>query len=210
MKITRKELGENINIALKGLIKKYGYKKRSNILYKKCDDYFIIISISATGVNNDLINVRGGVKPYFMDDVFWEVFQMPENLKAPIGLRANGAFTVKELQVYNQSKEIANYSEVEGYTEELLKECNVEVRKIISKAGSDFKRFIEYSKSVDKQGMYKPALAEMLFDIKEKRYLAAKKLAIYEMENQRYGNLENQGKDIYRHIVEFCEDKLEG
>lgn len=210
MKITRKELGEHINTALIDLTKKYDYKKRNNVLYKKYDDYFITILISATGINNDLINVRGNVKPYFMDDVFWEVFQMPENSKSPIGLRANGAFAVKGLQIYNQNKKIANYSEVERGAEELLKECDAEIKRLISKMGSNFKIFIEYSKSLDKQGMYKPALAEMLLNIKEEKYLAAKKLATYEMENQRYGNIENQGKDIYRHVVDFCEDRLEG
>ena len=34
------------------------------------------------------------VKPFIMDDIFWAVFHMKENSQQPIGLRADGAFTV--------------------------------------------------------------------------------------------------------------------
>jgi len=207
VKITRRELDKHIKVTTKDIIKKYGYKMRGSVLYKKSGDYFISILLVATGVNNNLINARGNVKPYFLDDVFWEVFKMPENLKEPIGLRANGAFTIKGLQVYNQHKKVECYEDVKGYVEELLKECDSEIEAVINKGGSNFRKFIDYSKSVENPGLYKPELAEMLLDIKEKNYQVAKKLASHELENQRYGNLENKGKDIYQHVVDFCENK---
>lgn len=207
MKITRKELDKHIKLAVKGIMKEYGYRMRGSVLYKKSGDYFISILLVSSGINNNLITARGSVKPYFFDDIFWEVFQMSENLNEPLGLRANGAFVVKGLQVYNQHKEVASYECVEKYVEELLKDCDTEIETVINEVGNDFRKFICYSKNVEKPGLYKPALAEMLCDIKEQNYQAARKLAIYEIDNQRYGNLENQGKDIYEHIVNFCEDK---
>jgi len=207
VKITRKELNKHIKVATKDMVKKYGYKTRGYVLYKKSGDYFISIILVATGVNNNLINASGNVKPYFLDDIFWEVFQMSENLKEPIGLRANGAFTIKGLQVYDQHREIDNYDDVEGYVAELLKECDSEIEAVVNKADNDFRKFIDYSRSVETPGLYKPELAEMLLDIKEENYQAARELALYEIKNHRYGNLVNKGKDIYQHVVDFCEDK---
>ena len=210
MKITRKELDKHINVFIKGMAKKYGYKMRGGVLYKKSGEYFVSILIVATGVNNNLINAIGSIKPYFLDDIFWEVFQMPENIEAPIGLRANGAFTVKGLHVYNQYREIEDYADVKEDVEELLRSCDSKIEEIINKEGSDFRKFIQYSGSVKKPGLYKPTLAEMLLYIKEKNYQKAKKLAMCEMENQRYGNMQNQGKDIYEHVVDFCEHQVKG
>lgn len=207
MKVTRKELDKHIKIAVKDTMKEYGYKIRGSMLYKKSGDYFISILLVATGINNNLINAIGNVKPYFLDDIFWEVFQMPENSEEPMSLRANGAFTVKGLQVYNQHKEIESYDDVEGYVKELMRECDAVIDAVISQVGTDFRKFISYSKGITKPGLYKPELAEMLLEIKEKNYQAARKLAIYEMEIGNYGNLENQGKDIYEHVVHFCEGK---
>lgn len=208
MKITRKELDKHINAFIKDMAKEYGYKMRGGVLYKKSGEYFVSILIVATGVNNNLINAIGRVKPYFIDDTFWEVFQMPENIKAPVGLRANGAFTVQGLHVYNQYREIEDYADVKGNVEELLRLCDSKVEEIINEEGNDFRKFIHYSRSVKNPGLYKPALAEMLFDIKEKNYQNAKKLAMCEMDNQRYGNLQNQGKDIYEHVLDFCEHQV--
>lgn len=207
MKITRKELDKNIKIAIKGEVKKYGYKTRGNVLYKKSDGYFISILLAATGINNNLINVRGTVKPYFFDDIFWTVFQMQENLKQPMGLRADGAFSVRGLQIYNQYKEVEDYNDVEGYVETLLEKCDAEIMKVINEVGDDFRKFIDYSKDVEDPGLYEYILSEMLLEIKEGNYLEARNLAINELKNHRHGDFKNQGKYIYEYVIDFCENK---
>ena len=207
MKITRKELDKNIKIALKSQVKKYRYKTRGNVLFKKSDDYFISILFAATGVNNNLINVRGTVKPYFFDDIFWTVFQMQENLNQPMGLRADGAFAVRGLQIFNQYKEIEDYNGVEEYVGKLLDMCDVEIMNVINEVGNNFRKFINCSKEVEDPGLYDYVLGEMLVYIKEENYLKARNLAVNELENHRYGDFKNQGKYIYEHVVDFCESK---
>lgn len=207
MKITRKELNKNIKIAIKNQIKKYGYRTRGNVLYKKSDNYFISILLAATGINNNLINIRGTIKPYFFDDIFWTVFEMQENINQPMGLRADGAFAVRGLQICNQYKEVEDYSDVEEYVRKLLEECNAEIMKVINEVGDDFKKFINYSKDIEDPGLYEYVLSKMLLDIKEGNYLGARDLAIYELENHRNGGFKNEGKYIYEYIVDFCENK---
>ena len=92
MKITRKEIEKYINETQKVERKKYGYKKRGHIIFKKYREYFLSIRAYATGFNNDELIVFGEVKPYYFDDVFWEVFKMSENSSEPMGLRANDAY----------------------------------------------------------------------------------------------------------------------
>lgn len=133
---------------------------------------------------------------------------MPENSKAPMSLRAEGAFTVKGLQIYNQSKVVSSYVEVAGCVAALLKKCEIELDEFFDKIGADFEEFVSYSKTVEKPGLYKPELADMLLKIKEENYQEANKIAIDEINNQHYGNLENQGKDIYEHVIDFCEEKV--
>lgn len=52
---------------------------------------------------------------------------MQENLKEPIGLQVNGAFSVRGLEIFNQYKEVQNYDDVEEYVEEILQKCDAEI-----------------------------------------------------------------------------------
>lgn len=208
MKLKRKELDKYISDAVKERLKKYGYKRRNINLFKKQGDYFVTIFIFATGMDNNRIQVWGEVKPYIFDDIFWKVFQMEENLEQPLGLRANGAFTVRSLKMYEQSQEVQSYDEVEEYVEEMLQNCNEAIMELLNRIGSDFHAFLEYSKGVEQPGLYDYALCKMLLDIKEENYQDARDLAVNEMKNYRYGDFENLGKDIYEHVVDFCEERI--
>lgn len=56
--------------------------------------------IGATGLENDIVRIRGYVKPYITDDIFGEVFNMESNSNEPIGLRANGAYKVDGFEAF--------------------------------------------------------------------------------------------------------------
>ena len=210
MKITRKELDKRITAVLKVLVKETDFKKRDCILFKKKQEYFISIMVSATGVDNNLINVSCKVKPYFMDDIFWDVFLMPGNSNQPMGLRANGAFATRGPQIYEESIEIDNYDNVEEYVRILFEKSRKISDTVIDTFGNDFWKFIEFSKGVEKKGLYDLSLAIMLLYIEEGKFREAKEFSLNEMGNRRYGHFENKGKDIYEYIVDYCEKKLEG
>ena len=208
MKLKRKELDKHISDAVKERLKKYGYKRRNINLFKKQGDYFVTIVIFATGMDNNMIQVWGEVKPYIFDDIFWKVFQMEENLEQPMGLRANGAFTVRGLEIYDQYQEVQSYDEVEGYVDEMLRNCDEAIMALINRIGSDFHAFLEYSKGVGQPGLYDYALCKMLLDIKEENYQDARDLAIDEIKNHRHGDFANMGKYIYEYVVDFCEERI--
>ena len=208
MKITRKELGKYVAEALKKHFKSYGYRKRSFMLYKRISEYFVSVMISESGINNNLVSIKADIKPYCIDDLFWEVFECPENSKEADSLRAIGAFTVRGMPIYEDNREITDYAEVEGFVAELLKKCDERVDTLIQSIGNDFRAFLACS--ADKAGWYNPVLVEMLLDIQEGNYVSAKKLALHEIENRRCGGMACGNKDIYEYVVGFCKKKVRG
>ena len=55
--------------------------------------------IGATGLENDIVRIRGYVKPYITDDILGS-FNMESNSNEPIGLRANGAYKVDGFEAF--------------------------------------------------------------------------------------------------------------
>lgn len=208
MKITRKEIDRYINEVLKVERKKYGCRKRENIIFKKYKDYFVSIRTSATGLNNDEVVVYGEIKPYYFDDVFWEVFKMPENSNEPMGLRANGAFSIWSFKLFEDRKTIKDYAEVTPYVIDKISEYDKKLCEAVDGFGNDSKNFIDYVETIENTGMYDKALGKMLYNIKEKQYDKARELASYEISQNRYGSFGNEGKYIYEHVVDYCEERV--
>lgn len=207
MKITKKELNKHINVALRKAAKKYEYKTRGGILYKQVGDYFVSTLVIGAGIDYGKIVVRSNIKPYFFDDIFWEIFQMSENSEASPGLRANGAFSVSGLPIFEQNRRVDSLDDVEAFVEDMLKACDVKIRQVLSEVDSDYRRFIAYAKDVEPLGLYDAVLSEMLLNIEEGDCQAASRLATSEIENNRYGRFKNEGKYIYEHVVGFCKNK---
>lgn len=204
-KITRKEIEKYINEVQKVERKKYGYRKRADIIFKKYKDYFVSISAYATGVNDDTLVISGKIKPYYFDDVFWEVFKMPENSNEPMGLRANGAFSIRSFELFEDRRTINDYAEVTPYVTEKIAEYDRKLCEAVDNFGEDPKNFIDYMDTIDNTGMYDKALGKMLYYIKTDQYDMARELAAYEISQNRYGSFGNEGKYIYEHVVDYCE-----
>lgn len=208
MKITRKGIEKYINEVQKEERKKYGYKKRQDILFKKYKDYFVSIRSHATGFNQDKLVVEGEVKPYCFDDIFWEVFKMPENSNEPMGLRANGAFSLWSFRMFKQEKIIKDYAEVIPYVMEKIEEYDKQLCLAVDAFGNDLQNYIEYVDTIENTGMYDKKLGEMLYYIYVKEYNKALELASYEISQNRYGNFGNEGKYIYEHVVDYCKERV--
>ena len=208
MKITRKEIEKYINETQKVERKKYGYKKRGHIIFKKYREYFLSIRAYATGFNNDELIVFGEVKPYYFDDVFWEVFKMSENSSEPMGLRANGAFSIWSFELLEDRRTINDYAEVTPYVIDKISEYNKKLCEAVDGFDEDSKNFIDYVDAIENTGMYDKALGKMLYYIKNKQYDKAMELALYEISQNRYGSFVNESKHIYEHVVDYCEVRV--
>jgi len=215
MGLKRKELNKRIVAVLKEERKKYGYRSRMDVLYKKRGDFFTTILIHGTEgtkiygtEGKNTIKARVSIKPYFMDDIFWKIFHMAENSNEPMSLRAVGAFSLWGLIIYEESEDIHAYEEVEAIVKRQLKICEEKLSEFLETIREDIEKFLEYADSLDNTGLYNKKLGRMLFDIKEGRYVEPQESAVIELGNYRSGNFVNEGKDIYEHIVIYCEEKL--
>ena len=102
-KFRRKDIDKQIAIAIKNHAKQFGYKKIDFFAYKKYKEYFITICFNS-GDSEVTGSVR--IKPFFIDDVFWDVFDISSNKNAPMSLRANGAFALRGIWLIDKKIEI--------------------------------------------------------------------------------------------------------
>ena len=49
------------------------------------------------------------LKPMWIDDLLWDILEMPENKNEPVSLRAVGAFTVCGSEIYSTKAELMNW-----------------------------------------------------------------------------------------------------
>lgn len=78
--------------ALRDVVKGTFWKKHSYMVYREAEPYFVVgqIRISEWDCTSTL---SVGAKPSKIDDVFWDIFGIPENSALPRSLKAVGTFT---------------------------------------------------------------------------------------------------------------------
>ena len=142
----KKELNQSVRVAAKRL----KLKSRSERFFDKVGDYLVKYMIDINFPDNKFrLIIRPYIKPYIIDDIFWEVFDMESNSQEPMSLRAVGAFTVDTFTLPTKiaeedwTMEDLNLEKVETKVFEVLSETHEEVLKLIS-SFSDFEDFYTY------------------------------------------------------------------
>lgn len=87
-----RELEKKEKTILKSVARQYGWRLSSYIGWKIESGYFICLRIAILGYVLSEISLR--IKPLFIDDLWWDVFDMPSNKNEPKSLRGLGAFAV--------------------------------------------------------------------------------------------------------------------
>lgn len=91
-------------------IKKYKLKKKDFMVWVQKKELFFDLMI--------YICERDGrcycasterLKPMWLDDLLWDILEMPENKSEPVSLRAIGAFTVYGSEIYESETELLNW-----------------------------------------------------------------------------------------------------
>ena len=99
----RNALEKVSNKCRKQVAKSFGWKQCDYLNWKIESGYYFSLCHLV------LEQVELSVKPYFIDDLWWDIFEMPENKKAPKSLRGNGTYAVsgidiKEYVVFDKDK----------------------------------------------------------------------------------------------------------
>ncbi len=147
--MTSKEFDKSVNISRKSVGSEFGFKKSGYVSYKIVNGYFFYL-LHLVNASIDLY-----VKPFYADDLWCDIFQMPE-AKKPISLRGNGAFALP-------GESIATYDTFPGncknYSESIIWEI---WESVFNEIESDIRDFIAKNPSAD---LYMPPTTNARGDI---------------------------------------------
>ena len=209
-----KQLKKELKKVQRNAAKKLQLKSRDWAYFNKVGDYLVSYMIDINFPDNKFrLIIRPYIKPYIIDDIFWEVFDMASNSQAPMSLRAVGAFTVDTFTLPTKiaeedwTMEDLDLEKVETKVFEVLSETHEEVLKLIS-SFSDFEDFYTYVV----ENAPNPArhdLMGMLLMIHRKQYAEALQTAEGLIAKRQLGKFQNKSKWINEYIVDYCKERLE-
>ena len=110
-----KELKKALTRMIKEFSVEKKLKKKDYMLYSKKGDLFFdcFIFVSVNDNNECKCYTRECIKPMWLDELLWELLDMEENSKAPLSLRAIGAFTVSGTQIHEAETVLSSWTEEE-------------------------------------------------------------------------------------------------
>lgn len=212
--LVSKELKKELKKVQGKVAKKLQLKSRDWAYFKKVGNYFIIHRIGiGFQTGSFAMNVKTQVKPYIIDDIFWEVFDMASNSQEPMSLRAVGAFTVEGLSLPDKvakedwKMEDLDLEKVESKVFEVLSEAHEEALKIIT-SFSDFEDFYAYTVE-NGPSLVGYDLIGMLLMIHREQYAEALQMAEGLIAKGKHGKFQNKSKWINEYIVDYCKERLE-
>ncbi|KOS60623.1 hypothetical protein [Lysinibacillus sp. FJAT-14222] len=198
-----KEKEKIIMTNIKQEAKKQNFKVISNCIYKVMGDYFAC-AVFWVQCNEDkwTLFLRMNIKAYNYDNLFWEIFEMPENINAKESLRANGAFACPPFQWIERSYEVSTLELMQSDIASAINDFQNEINKlveVIKLDSGDFNSYILSQKNITDEKLLK-----MIANISKNDYSVAKEIAFAEIGKGQRGGYRNKGKDKYEYIIEYC------
>ena len=208
-----KQLEKELKQAVRNAAKRLKFKSRSKNVFDKVGDYFVHYMININFPDNKFrVFVSPYIKPYIIDDIFWEVFDMASNSQAPMSLRAIGAFTVDKFSLPDKmatedwAMEDLNLEKVETKVFEVLSETHEEVLKLID-GFLTFEDFYAYAVE-NSPNPARHDLMGMLLMIHREQYQEALQMAEDLIAKHKLGKFQNKSKWINEYIVDYCKERL--
>ena len=208
-----KQLKKEFKKVQRNAAKKLQLKSRDWAYFNKVGDYLVSYMIDIKFPDNQFsITIQPSIKPYIIDDIFWEVFDMTSNSQEPMSLRAVGAFTVDSVSLpYKIVKEDwtmdgLDLEKVESKVFEVLSEVHEEVLKLKNRFSS-FEDFYAYAVE-NGPSLAGYDLIGMLLMIHREQYADALQMAEGLIAKRKQGKYQNKGKWINEYIVDYCKERL--
>ncbi len=195
-----KELKKALPLIIKEKIKKYKFKKNAYMVWSEKNDLFydmhIHIGVLGSDENILLCGTCERIKPMWLDDLLWDLLNMPSNKNEPKSLRAIGAFTVSGVVYYTQSYRIDNwsYEEVEACVEKCMEEFYKHIQMMT----------INVFYALSDNPSYHDELRRTLILIHDEKYQEA----IASLDEDWKGGFCNNGIWINDAIRDYCSSKL--
>jgi hypothetical protein len=198
------ELDKLVNSLLKYEAKEIGWKSIGGQVYWLSDYLFFSLLVSTVARDKSMY-YRLNFKWFSLDDRLWEILGMPENKKAPVSLRANGAFTI-----YGQEILSGIISECEWSESWIV----ASIKEIFSSAGStasqisnkivDIDKYLEFLEKAHAELMIRSPMAALnvwkealLVALEKGDVAAAARIAEARIAAKDSGSFSSHGKTFY-------------
>ena len=201
--LKNQDIEKVITTTIKQEAKKQHFKVISNCIYKAVGDYFVN-AVFWVECNEDKwsLFLRMNIKSYHYDNLFWEIFDMPENINMKESLRANGAYVCPFFQWNEKSYEISHLESMQMDIASAISEFQNEVNKFVEVIKSEYGNFDSFI--ISQNNILDEELLKMIANISKGDMSVAYEMARAEVEQGNRGGYRNKGKDIYEYIIEYC------
>lgn len=189
-------------VYLKPISKNHGYKMIGGIPYIVHNDWLYTILLSNT---HNSIHIVIEVKPVIIDEVFWTVFEMKEEVsKKPLSFHVNAAFAPWSFRLEEWNIPVTAIEEIESVLEKTFVDIDEKIAVYCEqiKTIQDFKELIQNHEPVN-------YLNCILCDIAEGNFESALTKVEEELSNKHSGGFaRTQNGDIYEYVRKYCKNQL--
>lgn len=201
-----KDLQKKCRKEVKKICKGYSMKTISNSIYKKMNNFFFHCFVDVDYIKDEyLIYGMVNVKPYSLDEIFWDVFDAEENKKSADSLRVNGAYVAPSLPIELVRVELTLDGELEVQCRNFLMSFEKTIESYLEQV-KDIESFINYHKAEIDERPNK--LLIVLLNIIQGRYDEALTIVDNEMKLGKTGGFRAESKSIFEFAKEYCEERL--
>lgn len=177
--------------------RKYGFRQSSYCNFKVENGYFFNIDFVAYASLK--------VKPMYADDLWWDIFDMPDNKNEPLSLRALGAFAVNAQNLVKYDiPESYDREELEGQYERLFKNASEVIADFLIQ-NPDADRFYPSEEMMNRRSY---DMLNLLALIRNGRESEALEIAAEALKNDRSCGMirSKDGRDIdgFEFIINWC------
>lgn len=195
-----KENKKAMEIIIKNDSKLFGYKTSMGYVYKFIDEFvFEILIIVNKNISGDI-----RAKPIILDKIFWEIFDMNDEVKnKPKSFHINGAFVANAATINTFEFEYSKSEEAKNKFKNILETSN-DIIENFRKNVFDINSFQEYIKNNPNQ-----YLNDIFIDIINKKYKESLKKINQCIKEYKTGGFRVNCKSIIEYAKDYCEKNME-
>lgn len=187
---------------LRPISKSHGYKMIGGIPYIVHNDWLYTILVSNS---HNSIRIVIEVKPVIIDEVFWTVFEMKEEVsKKPFSFHVNAAFAPRSFWLEEWKIPVMAIEEIEPVLEKAFVDIDEKIAVYCEQIRTiqDFKELVQSHEPVN-------YLNCILCDIAEGNFESALTKVEEELSNKNSGGFAStQDGDIYEYVKRYCKNQL--
>ena len=113
-----REMSRYLETRTKEAFQQYPLKKKDFVFYLARDPMFYSTMLS---MNQDHVQAYFCAKPFWLDDILWDILGMESNKTAPVSLRGIGAFTIQS-KIREREYPVEDFAQIDGIVDRTFEE----------------------------------------------------------------------------------------